>query len=94
MSVSNTRGQGPTAAADSIGRVFAGSQGITATDLYALLQIWTERRGLLGGHNGLRDVLGFGGMAKVRDGWHTRLTRMRPEAATSSASTHERRGDR
>ncbi|HEY9263492.1 MAG TPA: serine/threonine-protein kinase [Mycobacterium sp.] len=31
--------------------------------------------GLLGGRYELRDVLGFGGMAEVRDGWDTRLNR-------------------
>jgi serine/threonine protein kinase len=31
--------------------------------------------GLLGGRYELRDVLGFGGMAEVRDGWDTRLDR-------------------
>jgi serine/threonine protein kinase len=30
---------------------------------------------LLGGRYELRDVLGFGGMAEVRDGWDTRLNR-------------------
>ena len=30
---------------------------------------------LLGGRYELRDVLGFGGMAEVRDGWDTRLSR-------------------
>ncbi|MDT5372340.1 MAG: eukaryotic-like serine/threonine-protein kinase, partial [Mycobacterium sp.] len=31
--------------------------------------------GLLGGRYELRDILGFGGMAEVRDGWDTRLNR-------------------
>src|SRR5687768_5459696 len=31
--------------------------------------------GLLGGRYELRDILGFGGMAEVRDGWDTRLDR-------------------
>ena len=30
---------------------------------------------LLGGRYEVRDVLGFGGMAEVRDGWDTRLDR-------------------
>jgi serine/threonine-protein kinase len=34
-----------------------------------------EGPGLLGGRYELRDVLGFGGMAEVRDGWDTRLSR-------------------
>jgi serine/threonine-protein kinase len=34
-----------------------------------------EGPGLLGGRYELRDVLGFGGMAEVRDGWDTRLNR-------------------
>ena len=31
--------------------------------------------GLLGGRYELRDILGFGGMAEVRDGWDTRMRR-------------------
>jgi serine/threonine-protein kinase len=34
-----------------------------------------EGPGLLGGRYELRDILGFGGMAEVRDGWDTRLNR-------------------
>lgn len=34
-----------------------------------------EGPGLIGGRYELRDVLGFGGMAEVRDGWDTRLSR-------------------
>lgn len=34
-----------------------------------------ERPGLLGNRYEVRDVLGFGGMAEVRDGWDTRLNR-------------------
>ena len=34
-----------------------------------------EGSGLLGGRYELRDVLGFGGMAEVRDGWDIRLDR-------------------
>ena len=30
---------------------------------------------LLGGRYEMRDVLGYGGMAEVRDGWDTRLDR-------------------
>ena len=34
-----------------------------------------EGPGLLGGRYELRDILGFGGMAEVRDGWDTHLSR-------------------
>jgi hypothetical protein len=34
-----------------------------------------QGRELLAGRYELRDVLGFGGMAEVRDGWDTRLNR-------------------
>jgi serine/threonine-protein kinase len=34
-----------------------------------------QRPGLLGDRYEIRDILGFGGMAEVRDGWDTRLNR-------------------